>query len=95
MTIDNFLDALNFFKLRKIKTFATSLDKNSQNSEFLSNKTGVLILGNEAKGLPQSVITAADEVIKIRMSGSFESLNVSAAGSILMYEMSKNNPSFV
>lgn len=95
LLVDNFLPALNFFKLKKIKTFATSLSKTSKNSEFLNGKAGILILGNEAKGLPEQLILNSDETIKIKMNKSFESLNVSCAGSILMYEMSKNNPNFV
>lgn len=93
--VDNFLPTLNFFKLKKIKIFATSLSKTSKNSEFLNGRTGILILGNEAKGLPEQLILNSDEIIKIKMNKSFESLNVSCAGSILMYEMSKNNPNFV
>ena len=95
LLVDSFLPVLNFFKLRKIKTFATSLSKTSKNSEFLKDKSGVLILGNEAKGLPEQLILNSDETIKIKINKSFESLNVSCAGSILMYEMSKSNPNFV
>ena len=95
LTVDNFLPALNFFKLKGIKTFATSLSKNSKNPEILNNEKGILILGNEAKGLPQAVIMNADNIVKIKMNKFFESMNVSCAGSILMYEMSKNNPNFV
>ncbi len=95
LLIDNFLPALKFFKLKGIKTFATSLSKSSKSPEFLNGKTGVLVLGNEAKGLPQAVIMNSDETIKIKMNRLFESLNVSCAGSVLMYEMSKNNSNFV
>lgn len=48
----------------------------------------VLILGNEGQGLSHLTKTIVDDFVHISMQGT-ESLNVSVAGSILMYEWSK------
>ncbi|MEA2507567.1 MAG: methyltransferase, TrmH family [Actinomycetota bacterium] len=46
----------------------------------------VLVLGNEARGLPPDIADVVDHVVTIPMPGSGESLNVAAAGSILLFE---------
>ena len=47
----------------------------------------VLILGSEDKGVSRELITLSDQQIKIPMTGSIGSLNVSVAAGILLYEM--------
>ncbi|MEE1237672.1 MAG: TrmH family RNA methyltransferase, partial [Turicibacter sp.] len=43
------------------------------------------ILGNEGQGVSSEVLSSTDENIFIEMSQNIESLNVSIAGSIIMY----------
>lgn len=45
-----------------------------------------LVIGNEGNGICEEFKKESDEVIKIPMSGSIESLNASVAAAILMYE---------
>ena len=45
-----------------------------------------LILGNEGSGVSEILQSLADERVRIEMDG-FESLNVAAAGGIMMYEL--------
>lgn len=47
-----------------------------------------LVVGSEAHGLPQRVLTAADIVVRIPMFGAAESLNAAVAAGIVMYEIS-------
>ncbi len=49
------------------------------------NKNLALILGEETKGLPKSVLNKADKILEIPMRGEKESLNVSVATGILVY----------
>ena len=91
LEINDFFDFVSFLNLKKIKTYAATLNKNSKTAEDLKKERGVLILGNEANGLPSSIVKNSYKEVKIKISSSFESLNVLVAGSILMYEMSKNN----
>lgn len=46
-----------------------------------------LVLGNEEKGLSQAVQAACDQAVTIPGTGAVESLNVSVAGAILMWEL--------
>ncbi|MBU0929421.1 MAG: RNA methyltransferase, partial [Spirochaetes bacterium] len=46
-----------------------------------------LVLGNEGWGLPADVVAACDERVVVPMAGRVDSLNVGAAGAILMWEL--------
>ncbi|OGN29818.1 MAG: hypothetical protein A3A33_00820 [Candidatus Yanofskybacteria bacterium RIFCSPLOWO2_01_FULL_49_25] len=46
-----------------------------------------LIVGNEIAGVPQSVLALADDTIEIPMHGKKESLNVSVATGIALYQL--------
>lgn len=50
-----------------------------------TNKT-IIAVGNEAAGVSKTLLEMADTIVKIPMAGSAESLNVAAAGAILMYQ---------
>jgi len=45
-----------------------------------------LVLGNEAHGLPEAVVSRLDGNVTIPMAGHAESLNVAVAGSVLLFE---------
>jgi len=48
-----------------------------------------LFLGSEGEGLSSRLVSKLDEVVSIKMSHQFDSLNVSVAGAILMDRMRK------
>jgi len=48
-----------------------------------------LLLGSEGKGLPKDILDAVDFTVEIPQVGIMRSLNVSSAGAIAMYEISK------
>jgi len=58
-------------------------------SRLTGGPTTALVVGNEGAGVRSEIRAAADEVVSIRMSGVIESLNAGIAGSILMYELTK------
>ena len=49
------------------------------------NKKSVFVFGNEANGMEKEVEKMCDELIKIKMSGHAESLNVGVATGIVLY----------
>lgn len=51
----------------------------------LNLKNIALVLGSEVRGLPQSILKQADEILEIPMAGSKESLNVAVAFGIVAY----------
>ncbi|PJZ86325.1 TrmH family RNA methyltransferase [Leptospira harrisiae] len=54
------------------------------------NSPVFLILGNEAKGMSVHLQSLCDLIVSIPMSGVVNSLNVACAGSILLWEVTKN-----
>lgn len=50
-----------------------------------------IIVGNEGNGVSNEMKNLADDVVKIKMNSSVESLNVAIAGSIIMHQFNINN----
>ena len=67
---------------------ANEKSKKQLKSVKFKNKT-IIILGSEGKGISSPVLKKCDETFKIPLSGNIESLNVSVAAGIIMYEISK------
>ena len=57
--------------------------------EVLDGRPTVLVLGSEGEGLRRLVSEHCDELARIPMPGGFESLNVSAAAAVALYEAAK------
>ncbi|MEK7471732.1 MAG: TrmH family RNA methyltransferase [Patescibacteria group bacterium] len=57
---------------------------------FNATKRIALLLGTETTGLPTVLVTLCDQVLEIPMLGKKESLNVSVAGAIAMYELKRS-----
>lgn len=78
-----FNDDLGRFSNKKIivsalSDKAVSLEKVNKKDDF------VLVLGNEAHGVSEDTLKMANQVVKIDISDSIDSLNVAIAGGILM-----------
>lgn len=82
----NGVEIIKELKKKGLLIYSTSLEESKyiQNVDF--NKSCVLIIGNESRGVSQDIIALADELIKIPMPGGAESLNAAIASSIIMYE---------
>ncbi len=46
-----------------------------------------LVLGNEIKGLPSSILNRADKILEIPMAGKKESLNVAIAFGVIIFHL--------
>lgn len=57
---------------------------------FTPQKSVALIVGNEVEGVTEDILSLCDAVIEIPMKGKKESLNVSNAGAIALYQLSAN-----
>lgn len=80
------LETLDFLKENDVALVGSSAA--SKESVYEADLTSrlALVLGNEAWGLPPDVERAMDRVVGIPMPGPTESLNVSVAGAILLFE---------
>ncbi len=74
-------------KAKDIKIL-TSYLKGSTDYFKIDMKTNIaIIIGNEANGVSEEIVSVADELVKIPMFGQAESLNASVASALLMYEV--------
>jgi RNA methyltransferase, TrmH family len=64
-----------------------SADGKKSIRQFVINGNTVLIFGNEARGLADLEVPASTQALAIPMAGNAESLNLSAAVSIVLYEL--------
>ncbi len=80
------LDALPRLRSAGLRLFAAALTPDARPPESLpAGGDSVLVLGNEGWGLPAEVSDACDERVAVPMARDVDSLNVGAAGAILMY----------
>lgn len=76
-----------FCKKVGVKTFAAALSPRAVGHTDVAYKGGAaIVLGAEAGGLTGDWLEEADHVVKIPMRGIADSLNVSTAGAVLLYE---------
>lgn len=68
------------------RTVAVTVVRNGTSHEASDLRGAAIVLGNEAHGIPQELIDAADLEITIPLAGPTESLNVAAAGAVLCFE---------
>lgn len=80
-------DFIQTCKENDIKMMVTALDREAVN-HFSADYAGrcAVIFGNEGNGATEEIIGSSDEKIFIPMSGKAESLNVSVAAAIVIYE---------
>lgn len=72
--------------------YSSALNENAKNyHKVIYNFPLAIIVGNEAKGISKTTEKASDELIYIPMKGSVQSLNVSVATGILLFELTKED----
>ena len=71
---------------KTIPVYAATLDGEPLQS-ISSIKEGIIIIGNESKGVSDAIIKLADKKISISSFGEAESLNAAVAAGIIMYEI--------
>lgn len=79
---------INRFKKQGYNIVALEQAENSINyKKFKKLAKIALIVGNEVGGISKSLLKLADQVVEIPMKGKKESLNVSVATGIMLFEM--------
>ena len=78
--------------LQKHNVWVIGLDESGKRTIFdldLADQPICLVLGAEGPGLSRLVRERCDELVSIPMQGSVASLNVSAAGTVAMFEVAR------
>lgn len=87
--VNNLVSTIN--KLKENGYFIYGADMKGKDFKSISYaQKKVLVIGNEGNGLGKLVKDNCDEIIKIKMSGSINSLNASVATAILIYGIKDN-----
>jgi len=87
--VGSLMKAIDDLHLNGIKVFASEMtaEKNIQTIDF--SEPCAIVMGGEEKGIYPAVMKICDEKFKIPMPGDFESLNVSVASGVILYEVSR------
>lgn len=81
------LKAIAALRNKQIRVIASALDERAQRlGEYEINENDCFVVGNEGKGLPQTVIEKCDMTCFIPMTAKTESLNAASAASVLLWE---------
>ena len=84
-------ETLSFLRKNKIRVYATSLNAKKSIEKIDYNSSCAIVVGSENLGISKFWITNSDELIKIPMLGSIDSLNVSVSAAIVLYEINRQN----
>ncbi len=81
--------------LQKRGVWVIGLDGNSQSTIYDVNLTDTtaIVMGSEGKGIRQLIKKTCDQIVTIPMSGDIESLNVSVATGIALFESKRQRES--
>jgi len=91
VTIKSMEKLSDYIRIQKEKNNMEILGTDSNGTISINdckiNKPVMLIIGNEAKGMSIGLKEICDKIIRIPMEGNVNSLNVSCAASIIMWEI--------
>ncbi|GHU52547.1 rRNA methyltransferase [Clostridia bacterium] len=73
-----------------VNIVAATVGENAKTPRELDFTCAAIIVGNESGGITKETLALAQEFVKIPMPGGGESLNLSVAASILLYESAVN-----
>ena len=81
--------------LQDLSVWIIGLDGETQGSIYQAKlrESSALVMGTEGKGLRKLVKSTCDQLVKIPMQGNVESLNVSVATGIALFEASRHRES--
>lgn len=85
----DFDQAVAWCRERKISLLGTAASAELKHTDWDWKRPSALVLGPESTGLSDEELKATDRTVKIPMQGEVESLNVSVAAGILLYEAAR------
>ena len=89
--IDDYESTYNFLKKNNLNVYATSLNGEKNIDKINYNKSCAVVVGSENLGISKFWDAKSDELIKIPILGSIDSLNVSVSAAVVLYEINRQN----
>jgi 23S rRNA (guanosine2251-2'-O)-methyltransferase len=87
--VNSLMKAVDELRLNGIKVLASEMTAAKNVFEIDMALPAAIIMGSEEKGIYPALLKVADERFKVPMVGEFESLNVSVATGMILYEVMK------
>jgi 23S rRNA (guanosine2251-2'-O)-methyltransferase len=87
--VKRLMSAIDEMHLNGIKVFGSEMKANVNIFDIDLKEPCAIIMGSEDKGIHPSLYKACDDTFKIPMKKYFESLNVSVAAGMILYEAMK------
>jgi len=87
--VNSLMKAVDELHLNGIKVYATEMKAEKKFTDIDFTEPCAIVMGSEEKGIYPALLKICDEKINIPMAGGFESLNVSVATGIILYEAMK------
>ena len=87
--VNSLMKAVDELHLNGIKVFASEMAATKNVFDIDLKEPVAIIMGSEEKGIYPALMKICDEKFKIPMAGDFESLNVSVAAGMILYEAMK------
>ena len=84
--VNSLMKAVDDLHMNGIKVFASEMTAQKNLHELDFREPSAIIMGSEERGVFSGLIKISDENFKIPMRGDFESLNVSVATGMILYE---------
>ncbi len=84
-----YTDVLQWIQSKpQIKKYAAALNGKPL-KKYTSVNEGIVVIGNESKGISNEILKTVDEMVTIPRIGDAESLNAAVATGIILYEMTR------
>ncbi len=87
--VGSLMKAVDELHLNGIKVFASEMTAEKKLYDIEMTEPCAIVLGGEEHGVYPALMKICDEQFQIPMTGDFESLNVSVANGIILYEVMK------
>jgi 23S rRNA (guanosine2251-2'-O)-methyltransferase len=87
--VTSLMKAVDDLHLNGVKVFASEMTAEKVIGDCNFTEPSAIVMGGEEKGIYPALMKICDERIKIPMKGGFESLNVSVAAGMILYEVMK------
>lgn len=87
--VNSLMKAIDELHLNGIKVYASEMKAEKNIGEIDFKEPSAIVMGSEEKGIYPALMKICDEKIKIPMRSDFESLNVSVATGMILYEAMK------